>query len=139
MSGSDASAAWPLQKAVFAALAADAALSGLVGDRIYDDVPQSTAFPYLAFAQVQARDWSTGTETGEEHVLLLHVWSRAAGRGEAHAVVAAIRDVLHDAALTLDGHRLVQLRHEQSDVRRDPAGETVQGIVRLRALTEPLA
>ncbi len=44
---------------------------------------------------------------------------------------------LHDSALALTGHRLVNLRHELTDTRRDPDGETYHGIVRLRAVTEP--
>lgn len=83
------------------------------------------------------RDWSTGSEGGYEHLLTLHVWSQANGRREAHEIMGALSEALHEAALTLTGHRLVSLRHEQSDARREPDGETTLGIVRLRALVEP--
>ncbi len=133
-------AEWSLQKAVFAALAADATLTGLIGPgRIHDDAPQQAAFPYLTFGQSTARDWSTATDEGAEHVLTLHVWSRAAGKKEAHAVMRAVRQALHDQPLTLEDHRLVNLRHDCSGTARDPDGETVHGIVRFRAVTEPLA
>jgi hypothetical protein len=133
-----ASAAWALQQAVFAALTNDAVLSALLGGtRVYDDVPVRAEFPYVTFAQSSERDWSTGSEAGAEHVLTLHVWSRGGGRKEALAVMAAARAVLDDAALTLSGFRLVNLRHELSEARRDPDGETWHGIVRFRAVTEP--
>ena len=133
-----ASAGWALQKAVHAALTADAALLGLLGGpRVYDDVPQQSAYPYVALGGSTERDWSTATEDGAEHVLTLHVWSRKAGRKEAREIMEALRVVLHDAPLVVDGLRLVNLRHEFSEARRDADGETYHGIVRYRAVTEP--
>ncbi|HXF53393.1 MAG TPA: DUF3168 domain-containing protein [Hyphomicrobiaceae bacterium] len=132
-------AAWALQKSVHDVLTADAALLALLGGpHVYDDVPRGTRLPYLTFGLSTERDWSTGGEEGSEHVLTLHVWSEAGGRKEAQQIIGAVRAVLHDAALTLAGHRLVNLRHELTDTRREPDGETYHGIIRLRAVTEPL-
>ncbi len=132
------SASWALQRSVYEALAADAALLGLLGaPRIFDDVPQRSEFPYLTLGQSTVRDWSTGNDDGDEHLLTLHVWSRAEGRRETHELMSALKAALHERALALDGHRLVNLRHELSEARREPDGETYHGIVRLRAVTEP--
>jgi hypothetical protein len=134
-----ASASWSLQRAIYDTLANDGdVVQRLGGARIFDDVPQKSPYPYLTLGQSVVRDWSTGTEDGAEHILTLHVWSRAEGRREAHDIMSSIRDALHDRDLALDGHRLVQLRHELSEARREPDGETYHGIVRLRATTEPL-
>lgn len=133
------SAAWALQQSIFMALSGNVTVTGLLGGaRIFDDVPRGAQFPYVTFGQSTMRDFSTGSEEGREHVVTLHVWSRAAGRKEAHEIIDALREALHDASLTLTGHRLVNLRYELSDARRDPDGETYQGIVRYRAVTEPL-
>ena len=51
--------------------------------------------------------------------------------------MGAVRTALHDQPLTLTGHRLINLRHEFSEARRDPDGETIHGIARFRAVTEP--
>lgn len=135
-----ASASWALQQAIYQALTNDGPLVALLGwARVWDDVPERAAFPYVTFAAGSERDWSTGSGAGAEHAVVLHVWSRAGGRKEAQEIVAAVRAVLHEAALTLTGHRLINLRHEASDVRRDADGETYHGIVRLRAVTEPAA
>ena len=68
------SANWPLQQALFAKLTGDASLlASLGGPRVYDDVPQGADFPYLTFAQSTLRDWSTATESGEEHVVTLRL------------------------------------------------------------------
>ncbi|HWB46503.1 MAG TPA: DUF3168 domain-containing protein [Hyphomicrobiaceae bacterium] len=132
------SAALSLQQAIFASLTADAALTALLGGpRIYDGAPQGSAFPYLTFGQSTARDWSTATDDGKEHIFTIHVWSRTRGTSEAQAIMDAVRAALHDQPLTLDGHRLVNLRAEFSDSRRDPDGQTMHGMVRFRAVTEP--
>lgn len=132
------SAAFALQQAIFSKLASDAATTtALGGPRIYDEVPARAEFPFMTFGQSSERDWSTGTEEGYEHVITLHVWSRARGRNEAQAVIAAARGALHDQDLRLEGHRLINLRHEFSEARRDADGETFHGISRFRAVTEP--
>ena len=134
-----ASASWALQKAIHEALATDAALIAVLGGtRIHDDPPQDGPFPFVSLGQTSAVDWGTGTEDGEEHTVTLHVWSRQGGKKEAQVIMAAIRAVLHQASLTLGNHRLVNLRHEFSDARRDADGETMHGTVRYRAVTEPL-
>lgn len=134
-----ASAGWDLQQAVHAALSGDAALLALLGGaKIYDGAPQDAAFPYVVIDQMQQRDWSTGTEAGAEHMLMLHVWSRYGGKKEAHAVADACRAALEGALLTLAGHRLINLRHQYSELKRDADGETQHGVLRFRAVTEPL-
>lgn len=133
-----ASAGFELQKAVHASLAGDAALLALLGGaHVYDDVPRGVAYPYVTFGQSTERDWSTGSDDGREHLITLHVWSRARGHKEAHEIMSALREVLHDASLTVSGHRLINLRHEFSDALRDADGETYHGTVRYRAVTEP--
>ena len=131
------SASFALQAAIFSKLTADApVLAALGGARIYDEVPTRAEFPYLTFGQSTERDWSTATDLGHEHIFTLHVWSRARGRKEADVALAAVEAALHDQALTLAGHRLINLRHEFSDARREPDGETYHGIARYRAVTE---
>ena len=128
-----------LQRAVFDALSAHAGLVSLLGaPRIHDGPPQTEQFPYVSFGQSVMRDAETSTEPGDEHVFTLHVWSRAKGRRETHAIIATLRSALHDEVFALDGHRLVNLRHEFSEVRPAPDGETLHGISRYRAVTEPL-
>ena len=133
------SATWALQQAIYAALSADAALTTALGaaGRVYDHVPRGAAFPYVAIAQLTARDWSTGDLDGTEHMLVLNVWSREKGKREAEEIAGAVVAALHDKPLTLTGHRLVNLRHVTSEIRREADGQSVRGSIRLRAVTEP--
>ena len=126
-----------LQKAVYAALVADGPVGALIGDRIYDAAPRAATFPYASFGDGTLRDWSTGSEEGAEHRLVLHAWSRERGKRETWSILAALRDALHDRVLDLDGHALVNLRFEFADAALDPDGITWHGLARFRAVTEP--
>ncbi|MFN3867619.1 MAG: DUF3168 domain-containing protein [Hyphomicrobiaceae bacterium] len=133
------SAALDLQRSLYQMLRNDGALlAALGGARIYDDVPQRAELPYVTFGQSVMRDWSTGSETGNEHVLTLHVWSRVPGRKRLHEIMDVLVERLHEQPLALQDHRVVNVRHEISDARRDTDGETYHGVVRFRVVTERL-
>ncbi|MCU0955091.1 MAG: DUF3168 domain-containing protein [Hyphomicrobium sp.] len=133
------SAGFELQKAVFAKLAGDAQVLALLGGaRIYNDVPRGARLPYVTIGESTMRDWSTDSEGGHEHFLSILVWSRANGEREVHQILSAIEVALDGTALSLPGFRLVNLRHEFSEIRREADGETSRGLMRLRAVTEPV-
>jgi hypothetical protein len=131
-------AGWPLQQAIYAALAADAQLQALIGDppRVYDDPPGASTLPAVMIGDGLESDWSTQTEKGAEHDLTIHVWSRAGGRKEARMILARICGVLHLAALAPEDNTLVNLRFVSSQVFRESDGETYHGVARYRAVTE---
>jgi hypothetical protein len=132
------SASWALQRSLYQALANSTDLVGLLGGvRIYDDPPQAASFPFITLGQSAVRDWSTGTEDGAEHSLTLHVWSRTGSKQQMLRIVEAIKAALHDRPLAVEDHYLINLRHEFSEARLDPDGDTYHGIVRYRAVTEP--
>jgi len=133
-----AAAPWALQRGIYQALASSSDLTTLLGGaRIYDDAPQGVAYPFVTLGQSVIQDWSTGTEDGTEHSLTLHVWSRSGGKKQTHEIIEAIKAVLHDQPLMLTDHDLVNLRHEFSEARLDPDGDTFHGVVRYHAVTEP--
>jgi len=133
------SASWDLQKSVFNSLVNDGALTVLLGGQsIFDDVPQRASYPYITFGQTSMRDWSTGTDGGKEHTVTLHVWSKGAGKNEVFEIINVICEKLHDSPLQLTDHHLINLRCEFSEARRTVDGEKIHGIVRYRAVTEPV-
>jgi hypothetical protein len=127
-----------LRAAIHDALVADTALTTVLGGAsIYDEPPRAAAFPYVTIGEARISDWSTGTDTGEEHQLTLHAWSRQGGHREAHMIAGALLQALDDAPLTLTDHRLINLRFAVADVRREADGRTYHALVRFRAVTEP--
>jgi hypothetical protein len=129
-----------LRKAVLARLAADAALTALIGaGRVHDEVPRGRAPPYLVIGEGTVRDWSTSSERGHEHLLVLTAWSAAGGAREAFAIAAAAAASLEGLPALLDGHRLANLVWLGTEVRREAARSLVRATVRLRAATEVTA
>ncbi|PQA87241.1 DUF3168 domain-containing protein [Hyphococcus luteus] len=129
-------AQWELQKAVYQALRADAALKSEIGDpaRIFDDPPPAALFPYLTIGEARASDYK-GVDGALEHDLKLYAFSRYAGRREVKRILCAVYDALHEAALTLSGHDLVNIRFVFADAFRRLDGEIYQGVARFRAVT----
>lgn len=128
-----------LQQAIFERLSADATLTALLGEhRVHDRLIEKATLPHILFATIDSRDWSTSTESGEEHTLRLEVWSDENGKREAQSIMAAVKAALHDRALTLAGHRLVNLRLVSSTLKREPKSRRHEAILTFRAVTEPL-
>lgn len=127
-----------LHRALLDHLRADAGLIALLGDppRIHDAPPAQPVWPMVVFGRAETRPWGGLDGEGLEHALTLTCLSRFDGAEEAKAVVAALRARLHDAALTLDGWRLVNLRVTYGDVFRAADARTILGVLRLRAVTE---
>jgi len=127
-----------LQKAIFAALGGDAALSALLGsNKIFDHAPANVVFPYITFGRTSIYDWSTGTESGTEQLFTLHIWSKARGKQEALTIMETARACLDDGGLVLDGHHLVSLRLEFAEARYNDDLSIYHGLLRFRAVTEP--
>jgi len=127
-----------LASAIRAATAGAAGVKTLIGDpaRIYDDPPPDPTFPYLTLGRVETKPADASGVGALEHAVTLHVWSRYGGRAEALDVIGALRAALHDAALSVEGRRLVFLFASFADVFRSGDGRTTHGVLRLRALTE---
>jgi hypothetical protein len=131
-------AAAALRAAIHDALAADGALTALLGGpKIYDEPPAGTAFPYVTLGGARVSDFSTASDAGEEHRLTLHAWSRQGGHREVHLIAGALLQALDDAPLAPDGFNLVNLRFSVADIRREADGRTYHALVRFRAVTEP--
>lgn len=127
-----------LRRALHAALNGYGPLvAALGGPKVYDEPPRTAAFPYVTLGDAQTSDWSTGSSTGHEHALTLHVWSRQGGQSEAHVVAGELIAALEAVPLDPEGQHLVNLRFATADIRREADGRTWHGIVRFRAVTEP--
>lgn len=125
-------AALALQKALRDALAAH----GPLGAPVFDHVPQGHAEPYVYFGETETRAAGTKTDAAHDHTVTLHVRSATPGKKQTLDIIEEIGAALDGAALPLAGHRLVTLRVTLWNAQR--AGGRVNGLVRLRAFTEPL-
>jgi hypothetical protein len=127
-----------LQQAMHAALIADAVLTTLLGGaHIFDEVPRGEPPLYVAFNSIETRDWSTATDKAHEHFITIDVVTNEKGRALAQSICERIEAILDQAALTLNGHRLINLRMAVSIVLRTKPSQNFGASLRFRAATEP--
>ena len=132
-------AALALQTAILERLRADPDLAASpLADRIFDAAPRDAALPHLAVAEVTTRDRSGLDTPLDEHRVTLRVFSRKGGRREVLTLAGRVESVLGVGDLTLDGHRLVLLRRDATEVRLLKDQVTAEAVLRFIALTEPL-
>lgn len=125
-----------LQKAIIAALKADASLSALVAGRIYDQPPVGAAKPFVSLGP---EDWVEADGFGihaHSGTLQIDVWSGATGKPEAKRVANAVQNVLHEAALPLDNAKLVLLAHRLTRYFTEADGLTKHAAMDFRASTQ---
>ncbi len=96
----------PVSVAVVAKLNV-AGLTALIGDRLYDDLPQAPTYPCV-WHEVQEED-VRGFGTGALPLvrLLVHVYASTAhyeGMAQAQAIAAKVVELLKDQALTISGY-----------------------------------
>lgn len=132
-------AALALQQAMRAALLADTALISLLGGaHVFDEVPRGEPPLLVSFAGIETRDWSVMDQKAHEHFVTLDVTTNERGRSTAQNICNRIETVLDNAALTLTGHRLVNLRLVFWSVARTKSDPKFGATLRFRAATEPL-
>lgn len=122
-----------LQGAIVAALKADAGVDALIGDRIYDRVPVNASFPYVSWGIPDQVDDSNDCSDIVEVNVTLHVWSRDYGTVQATRVAAAIRDAIHDAALSLTDNALIYIVYRNTAPGPSDDGLTTHLMVMFRA------
>jgi hypothetical protein len=129
-----------LRAAIQAHLAAHDGLTDAIGvDRVFDEAPRAASGVYVVHGDVDAQDWSTGSDAGCEQDLALIVWAgQSSSARQALEAAAIITQALHDAELELDGHRLINLRWRASRLARDARNGLPFVTIRLRAVTEAI-
>lgn len=125
-----------LQKAIVAALKGASPVTALVGQRIFDQVPPGTAFPYISYGSDDVLQDDVSCVTAYNASVQIDVWSRANGQPEMKRIAGAVRTALHDADLSLDNHGLVLIEHEQTRYLDDPDGLTHHGALTFKALLD---
>lgn len=100
-----------LQVALFDRLRADPAVQAVVGDAVYDALPEGPLPElYVVIGAEDVRDASDKTGRGAEHRLLISVVTQRAGFAMAKQAAAAVSDALIDAPMPLARGALVALR-----------------------------
>jgi hypothetical protein len=129
-----------LQDRVIAVLKADAGVSALVGNRVYDKPKSKPEFPYVTFEDAQELD-DTAEQSYEffeasETRLTLKVWSKEPGFPECKRIARAVKAALHMQPLALTENRQISFSFADAIYRRTD-GTISQAVLAFTALTEP--
>lgn len=127
-----------LQRALYALLTSDAAVTALVGGRVFDRVPKDAAQPYISFGPVTADDDGADCIDGLSVAVQIDVWSQAVGYGEAKEIAGAVRKAIGAADLALDTNALADITHRSTRILRDPDGLTSHAVLTFEASIEAL-
>ena len=124
-------AAAAVQTALFQAM-------GTLGYPVHDVAPQGGTLPCIVIGEIVLAPLDTKDRNGFDFVARIHVRSEGHNLLPVRQIQDAIYGRLHNAsddALTIAGHRLMQLRREMSDVIREAQGQ-IHGVCEYRGLIE---
>lgn len=132
------SASLALQAAIKSALEADTALAAAYATtvKVYDDVPDEHAFPYIYYEVNADNEWDTSTEIGWDCRPRIHVFAKGESSKFVREVQAAIYNALHNTPPMLTGFNCVLLRVEGHQCFPEPDGQVWHSLTSFRALVE---
>lgn len=111
---------------VFSALNV-AGLTALVGTRIYDALPRTPTYPCIEYTVGETEARGMGTSEMPEIDLRVSVYSTSETGAQAQAIIAKVKDLLKDVALTVSGYQASGRLVWRETV---PIGETeINGVV----------
>lgn len=124
-----------LQAAIYNALMDSQELQALLRGRVFDDVPQGEAFPYVVIGEEESRPWDLDCKSGSATLVTVHAFSRYQGSKEVKDIGAAIYDILHNCRMELDGFSAAVFAHEMQTTMLEGDGVTRHLVTRFRVLT----
>lgn len=140
---------YDLQLAALNKLREVAALTAIVGNKIYDRVPEKlsggalvpdVASPYISFGPVTSAPDDADCIDGEEITFQIDVWSWGSGLAygsvQARQIAGIVKKVLHKADLDLSTNALVSIRHEMTRILRESDGVTNHAVIQFTATVE---
>jgi hypothetical protein len=136
------------QIALFNYLSNDATLMSLLGttvggtQKVFNRVPDNTAFPFIA---IDVRPWvdrGNYTTNGLQGEIWVHVWYQAGASGSmtglgdkpVQAIQARVDALLHNSYVAISGWRNLSLRRNLVNIMLDPDNITLHGIQKFKLL-----
>lgn len=124
----------PVLKAVIALLKGIPAISSIVGSKVYTDVPQKTAFPYLVVS-CQSQPFAANDFSGQQHAVRVQSFSRSASISQCLQLRALVMDALdrQESALSLESGGLILSQYEGfADAFIEDDGKTWQSVIEFK-------
>jgi hypothetical protein len=139
-------ASFELIRAALDTLRASPAVTALVGQRLYDRVPEkqdgtpNVAFPYVSLGPSTSIPRDYDCLFGEEITIQFDAWTNGPGEAfgsvQCRKICDAVKRALHEAELTLQDNALVTLNWEMTRVLDDPNPAIAHGVIQFTAVVE---
>lgn len=129
-----------LQKAIYGRLVGYAAIATATGktgaESVYDEVPESTTFPYIVIGETEGSDEANKSNPAKEVIVTLYAFSNDPGTKQLNDILDAIVEALTSSALTLTdnfGEGISRLESWSARKEQAPDGNVIRrGIVKHR-------
>lgn len=119
-----------LQEVIVAALKANVGVAGLLGNRIYDNVPEKPEFPFLSWGPESSSNADATCMRGSEVAVQLDVWSRKPGSAECRKVCDLVKRHIEERRYALTTNAVCpEATVEAVRVFRDADGRTWHGVI----------
>lgn len=130
-----ASPAVEFQGLVFTAIRGDAGIGAVVGDRIYDRMPEEgDQSPFITIGEGIERHEDWDCKEISQHDLTVNVWSeKQGGFKEAKEIAFLIKRAVLGAPTDLATHAMVELQAIDARYMRDPDGITSRAVITFQA------
>lgn len=130
-----------VQRAMIAAIKADATLTGLIAGRVVDYPGAGAVYPCATIGDITSTPFDTDTTNGSVLQVTVHAFAAgAAARTKARAIGEALLNLFHrlDNGLAVTGHSVTILRRTFFNVFLDGEGKGAigQAVVRFRVETQ---
>ncbi|EFO32617.1 gene transfer agent [Roseibium sp. TrichSKD4] len=134
-------ATYELVAALIAHMKADAAVSGMVADRIYERPPDTPpTYPYISFGPTDAVTVDAECIDALEIGFQIDCYSNGSGaafsRQEVMELAGSVRRALHEAEIDLPTNALALLRHRLHRTFRERDGVTNRAVLTFEAVIE---
>ena len=124
-----------LQTILYSTLNGDSTLDGIVGNnKIFDNVPQDTTYPYVVLGNLTALNRGTKTLDGNDYVLDIDVWSTYRGKKEISEAMERIYELLHDTTYSVSGADMVVSQVRNTITLVENNGITRHGVLSLSVI-----
>lgn len=111
------------------------ALNTFISVPVYDQAPQSVAFPYVTIGEASAVSHDTDSEIVQFVNYTLHVWTRpqsgagSFGKKEAQLIIGEIFDILHQLKFSEAGYSFTENVRTGTECFVDSDGKTFHGTI----------
>lgn len=107
-----------------------------LGIKVYDEVPSTRTWPYVALRSLQTIPDETDCSAGSEVFVDFDGWSKKLNHSETGAITATVRQAL-STDLVVEGHHVIIQEFGTAQQTGDPDPSIARVALSLRLETEP--